>query len=68
MKTGKAKKLSIGELRVTIARALDIAWQNLCQTTMMESSFRDVGLSLNIDGSEDNLMSFQGQPKGRPTL
>jgi len=34
--------------------------RDLCETTMMESSFRDVGLSLNIDGSEDHLMHFQG--------
>ena len=26
------------------------------------ASFRDVGISLAIDGSEDHLMHFQGQP------
>ena len=62
------KKIKIGELRVIIVRALDTAWKNLCKTHMMRASFRDVGLSLNIDGSEDYLMKFQGQPRGRPTL
>ena len=32
----------------------------------MEKSFRNVGLSLNIDGSEDDQMKFQGQPRGKP--
>ena len=68
MKTGKTEKLSLGELRVVIAKALDSAWKAMCQTNMMESAFRDVGLSLNIDGAEDHLMKFQGHPPGRPTL
>ena len=32
----------------------------------MIASFRDVGISLNIDGSEDNQMKFQGQGQGLP--
>ena len=51
-----------------VARALDTAWKNLCKTDMMRTSFRHVGLSLNIDGSEYHLMKFQGQPQGRPSL
>ena len=47
---------------------LDSAWKNLCKTKMMEKSFRDVGLSLHIDGSEDHLMKFQGQPAVRPKV
>ena len=62
------KKIKIGEFRFIIARALDTAWKNLYKTDMMRASFRDVGLSLNIDGSEDHLMKFQDQPQGRPTL
>ena len=31
-----------------------------------ERSFSDVGLSLNIDGSEDSRMKFQGQSPGKP--
>ena len=56
--SGKLKKISLKELRILIAKALDIAWKNLCKTTMMESSFSDVGLSLNVNGSEDHLMRF----------
>ena len=48
-------------------RALDVAWKNLCQTSMMELSFADVGLSLAIDGSEDHKMKFQGQKRGKHT-
>ena len=33
---------------------------------MMEKSFSDVGLSLNIDGSEDHKMNFQDQKPGKP--
>ena len=68
IKTGKVKKLTIGELRVLIAKALDKAWKNLCKTEMMKDAFKDVGLSLNIDGSQDHLMKFQGQPQGRPSI
>ena len=32
----------------------------------MEKSFADVGLSLNIDGSEDYKMDFQVQKPGKP--
>ena len=31
------------------------------------ASFLDVGLSLNIDGSEDHQMRFQGTPRGLPS-
>ena len=31
----------------------------------MEKSFADVGLSLNIDGSENHKMKFQGQKRGK---
>ena len=33
---------------------------------MMISSFADVGLSLNVDGSEDHRIKFQGQEPGKP--
>ena len=32
----------------------------------MEKSFADVGLSLDIDGSEDYKMEFQWQKPGKP--
>ena len=66
LRTGETKKISISELRVLMAKALDAAWKKLCKGSMMETAFSDVGLSLNIDGSEDNRMKFQGQPPGRP--
>ena len=49
-----------------MAKALDVAWKELCETDMMEKSFADIRLSLNIDGSEDHKMKFQGQPRGKP--
>ena len=48
-----------------MAKELDLPQKELCKGDMMEKSFRDVGLSLNIDGSEDHEMKFQGQPKGK---
>ena len=58
--------MRIEELRVLMARALDVAWKKLCESEMMEKAFADVDLSLNIDGSEDHKMKFQGQPEGKP--
>ena len=49
-----------------MAKELDLAWKELCKGDMMEKSFRNVELSLNIEGSEDHEMKFQGQPKGKP--
>ena len=49
-----------------MAKELDLAWKELCKGDMMEKSFRDVGLSLNIDGSVDHEMKLHGQPKGKP--
>jgi len=58
--------MSISELRILMAVELDKAWKELCKTDMMRASFADVGLSLNIDGSEDSKMNFQSQEKGKP--
>ena len=49
-----------------MAKELDKAWKKLCATNMMEASFRNVGLTLNIDGSQDSQMKFQGQEPGKP--
>ena len=49
-----------------MAKELDRAWKKLCEGDMMKSSFERVGLSLNIDGSEDHKMKFQGQSPGKP--
>ena len=66
-KEGKeVKKITLSELRI-LAKALDIAWKKLCEGNMMRSAFADVGLSLNIDGSEDHRMKFQGQSPGLPS-
>ena len=44
------------------------AWEKKCDNPhQMISSFRDVGISLNIDGSEDDQMKFQGRPQGLPS-
>ena len=67
-KEGKeVKKITRSELRILMAKALDIAWKKLCEGNMMRSAFADVGLSLNIDGSEDHRMKFQGQSPGLPS-
>ena len=55
-RTGVEKKMSRSALRLFMAKELDRAWKELCKTNMMESSFEHVGLSLNIDGSQDHMM------------
>ena len=52
-----------------IIPVLDVACmeEELCEGDMMRSAFADVGLSLNIDGSEDHRMKFQGQSPGLPS-
>ena len=49
-----------------MAKELYKAWKKLCATNMMEASFRNVGLTLNIDGSQDSQMKFQGQEPEKP--
>ena len=62
------QKLNIGQFRVTVLRAMKQAWDKLCDDRkMMIASFRSLGLSLNIDGSEDDQMHFQGKPRGLPS-
>ena len=59
------KKPKQKELRILMAKALDVACKKLCENDMMEKSFSDVGLTLNIDGSKDYKMDFQGQKPGK---
>ena len=62
------EKLKVGELRVLLINALNNAWEKMCENPkQMIASFRDVGISLNIDGSEDHQMKFQGQEPGLPS-
>ena len=49
-----------------MAKELDKAWKAVCASNMMEKAFSNVGLSLNIHGSEDHRMKFQSQKPGRP--
>ncbi len=64
----KRKKLNIGEVRVLMLKSTKQAWNKMCEDPgMMIKSFRDVGLSLNIDGSEDDQMHFQRRPRGLPS-
>ena len=57
----------MGKVRVLILRSFDTVWKKMCDNPhQMIASFRDVGISLNIDGSEDNEMKFQGQGRGLP--
>ena len=60
------KKLSMSQLQILMANALDVAWKNLCEIDMMISSFVYVGLSLNVDSSENHRMKFQGQEPEKP--
>ena len=62
----RTQEMSLLELRLLMARELDASRKQICQTNMMESDFANVGLSLNIDGSEDHIMKFQGQKSGLP--
>ena len=46
-------------IKSQLAKELDIAWEKLCATNMVEASFRNVGLTLNIDGCQDSQMKFE---------
>ena len=57
--------MNVGQLRVLLLKALNAAWEKVCENPhQMISSCRDVGISLNIDGSEDSQMKFQDRPEG----
>ena len=53
-------------IKSQLAKELDISWEKLCATNIVEASFRNVGLTLNIDGCQNLQMKFQGQEPGRP--
>ena len=55
------KKLTMSQLQILMANALDVAWKNLCEIDMMISSFVYVGLSLDVDSFKYHRMKFQGQ-------
>ena len=57
------QRLNVGQLRVLLLNSLNSAWENPHQ---MIASFQDVGISLNIDGSKDDQMKFQGHDRGLP--
>ena len=59
------KKLTMFQLQTLMANALDVAWKKTCEGERMISSFADVGLSLNVDGSEYQSMRFQGKEFGK---
>ena len=62
------EKLSVGELRVKLINGLWKAWNTMCDNpNQMIASFRNVGISLNINGSEDEQMKFQGHERGLPS-
>ena len=51
-----------------LLNALNSAWEKMCDNPhQMIASFRDVGITLNIDGSEDDQMKFQGHERGLPS-
>ena len=56
----------MSKLQISMANALDVAWNNLCEIDMMISSFVYVGLSLNVDISEYHGMKFQEQEPEKP--
>ena len=60
------KKLTMSQLQILMANALDVAWKNLCEIDTMISSFVYVGLSSNVDSSEHHRMKFQGQQPEEP--
>ena len=61
MRIGVEKKLSTSELRILMAKELNAASKKICKSSMMESSFADVG-------SDDDKVKFQVQNPGKPLL
>ena len=60
------KKLTMSQLQILMANAVDVAWRNICQIHIMISSFVYMKLSLNVDSSEYHRMKFQGQETEKP--
>ena len=57
-------KITVSELRVLVARWLGEAWEKLpADKQAMVDTFEKTGLSLPIDGSDDEKMSFDDVDK-----
>ena len=52
-------------IKSQLAKELDIDWEKLSATNMVEGSFQNVGLTLNIDACQDSQMKFEGQEPGK---
>ena len=66
--TGVAPRISIGQLRVMITKALSKAWKEMLRNPkIMIRAFEKPGLSLPLDGSLDSTkMHIQGCAVGIP--
>jgi hypothetical protein len=60
----KANKYSVGDRRIMLTQWVGQAWEELHkeQSDLIQQTFRDVGLSLNPDGSEDADLKIKDLP------
>ena len=58
---------TVSQKRIMVTHVVKSAWDKLCTETskveLVKSSFKDVGLNLACDGSEDHLLRINGYPR-----
>ena len=62
LRTEQQVKIKLQELRIKTTKWVGDAWEEVCKDVdFMKGTFIKTGLSVNINGSEDHLIKFDGQ-------
>ena len=62
LRTKQQVKIKLQELRIKTTKWVGDAWEEVCKDVdFMKGTFIKTGLSVNINGSEDHLIKFDGQ-------
>jgi hypothetical protein len=61
---------SVSQKRIMVTHVVAAAWRRFCSTKqeLIQKAFKDVGLSIAWDGSEDHLLSIKGYEHGKPEI
>ena len=64
------EKWTTKDKRVMVTHVVAAAWERFCSTkkALVQKAFKDVGLSIRPDGSEDHLLSIKGYKHGKPEI
>ena len=62
LRTEQQVKIKLQALRIKTTKWVGDAWEEVCKDVdFMKGTFITTGLSVNINGSEDHLIKFDGQ-------